>query len=196
MSGREGGTEWRGGQQATEPLIEANDSWMLTHTIAVICLPYHLFPHGGLIDDTSCLNATAIDCLASRQWAGHTAAQLGHQTITPLLEWFLHLVLYVSSSFVKLLFLRAGDSQWPEALCLQVVHLYIGPSIRSILLMQYLKNVSREFLKICYKYPLVLKDDRIPFWWSKAKVTLTSQSTCFAMWMWDVWNAMRESFHI
>lgn len=69
MGGGGGGTEWRGGQRATEPFILANGCRMLTHTIAVICLPYHLFPYSALIDDPSCLNATAVDSLAKRQGA-------------------------------------------------------------------------------------------------------------------------------
>lgn len=54
--GQSGEVDW-----ATQPLILANDCRMLTHTIAVICLLYHLYPCSALIDETSCLHATALE---------------------------------------------------------------------------------------------------------------------------------------
>lgn len=59
----EGWEEGQSGEvdRATQPLILANDCRMLTHTIAVICLVYHLYPCSALIDETSCLNATALE---------------------------------------------------------------------------------------------------------------------------------------
>lgn len=64
-----GGTEWRGGQRSIEPLILANDCWMLTLTIAVSSSPCYLFSYSALIDDTSFLNATATDSWVRRQVA-------------------------------------------------------------------------------------------------------------------------------
>lgn len=51
MRGGGGGTEWREQWKSTEPLILVNDCRMLTHVIAVICLPYHLCPSGTLLID-------------------------------------------------------------------------------------------------------------------------------------------------
>lgn len=85
-----GGTEWRGGQRSIEPLILANDCWMLTLTIAVSSSACYLFSYSALIDDTSFLNATATDSWVWRQVAIFVTSSVMKQYGFSW-NWFFHL---------------------------------------------------------------------------------------------------------
>lgn len=67
--------------RATQPLILANNFPVVTYTIAVICLLYHLFPCSALIDDMSChLNAPSLR--VGPETEAVDAVLIVHRTIT------------------------------------------------------------------------------------------------------------------
>ena len=67
---------------------------------------------------------------------------------------------------------RSGDTPWPEGFGFLVVSLSI-----SILYTDYIRNALRRFLQIWYNCSVGPKEELIRFWWSKVKVTVTSQSS-------------------